>query len=66
MTLVDKELKSVSDVHSLVEEANQKFTMQTFVSLIDSLRPINNLSVIKGRVFLGLTITKLGLMCLAQ
>ena len=40
--------------------------MQTFVSLIDSLRPINNLSVIKGRVFLGLTITKLGLMWLAQ
>ena len=32
----------------------------------DSLRPINNLSVIKGRVFLGWTSTKLGLMCLAQ
>ena len=28
----------------------------------DSLRPINNLSVIKGRVFLGWTSTKLGLM----
>ena len=32
----------------------------------DSLHPINNLSVIKGRVFLGWTSTKLGLMCLAQ
>ena len=32
----------------------------------DSLRPINNLSVIKGRVFLGRTSTKLGSMCLAQ
>ena len=30
----------------------------------DSLRPINNLSVIKGRVFLGWTSTKLGLMFL--
>ena len=32
----------------------------------DSLCPINNISVIKGRVFLRLTSTKLGLMCLAQ
>ena len=31
-----------------------------FVCLIDSLRPINNLSVKQGRVFLGLTSTKLG------
>ena len=30
----------------------------------DSLRPINNLSVIKGRVFLGRNSTKLGLMFL--
>ena len=28
--------------------------------------PVNNLSVMSGRVFLGLTSTKLGLMCLAQ
>ena len=28
--------------------------------------PINNLSVVKGRVFLGWTSTKLGLMVLAQ
>ena len=34
--------------------------------LFNSLRPINNLSVKQGRVFLGWTITKLGLMCLAQ
>ena len=32
----------------------------------DSLRPINNLSVIKGRVFLGWTSTKLGLMFLLK
>ena len=35
-------------------------------ALFDSLRPINNLSVIKGQVFMGLTSTMLGLMCLAQ
>ena len=32
----------------------------------DSLRPINNLSVKQGRVLLGWTSSKLGLMCLAQ
>ena len=32
----------------------------------DSLRPINNLSVIKGRVFLGWTSTKLGLIFLLK
>ena len=32
----------------------------------DSLRPINNLSVIKGQVFLGRTSTKLGLMFLLK
>ena len=32
----------------------------------DSLRPINNLSVIKGRVFLGWTSTKIGLMFLLK
>ena len=32
----------------------------------DSLRTINNLSVIKGRVFLGWTSTKLGLMFLLK
>ena len=32
----------------------------------DSLSPINNLSVIKGQVFLGWTSTKLRLLCLAQ
>ena len=37
------------------------------VVYFDFLRPINNISVIKGRrVFLGWTSTKLGLMCLAQ
>ena len=37
-----------------------------FVCLIDSLCPINNLSVIKRRVFLGWTSTKLGLMFLLK
>ena len=32
----------------------------------DSLRPINNISFIKGRVFLGWTSTKLGLMFLLK
>ena len=32
----------------------------------DSLRPINNLPVKQGRVFLGWTSTKLGKICLAQ
>ena len=32
----------------------------------NSLRPINNLSVMEGRVFLGWTSSKLGLMCLTQ
>ena len=32
----------------------------------DSLRPINNLSVTKGRVFSGWTSTKLGLMFLLK
>ena len=36
-----------------------------FCCLLDSLRPINNLSVMWGRVVLGWTSTKLGFMCLA-
>ena len=39
-----------------------------FVCLIDLILyvPVNNLSVMLGWVFLGLTSTKQGLMCLAQ
>ena len=37
-----------------------------FVCLVDSLRPIYNLSVIKGQVFLGRTSTKLGLILLLK
>ena len=37
-----------------------------FLVWFDFLRPINNLSVKQGRVFLGWTSTKLGYMCLAQ
>ena len=46
-----------------------KQNMCAFVCLFvwfDSLRPINNLSVKQGRVFLGWSSTKLGEMCLAQ
>ena len=43
------------------------FVWSVFVCLLFvSLRPINNLSVIKGRVFLGWTSTKLGLMFLLK
>ena len=42
-----------------------EFDVGLFVWL-DSLRPTNNLSVIKGRVFLGWTSTKLGLMFLLK
>ena len=37
-----------------------------FFIWLESLHPINNLSVIQGRVFLGWTSSKLGLMCLAH
>ena len=39
-------------------------SMFVFVCLINSLRLIKKLSVIKGRVFLGVPSTKLGLMFL--
>ena len=48
----------------LLSTANQ-LSMLRFV-WFDSWRPINNLSVIKGRVFLGWTSTKLGLMFLLK
>ena len=41
-------------------------TLCTIFVWFDSLRPIDNLSVKQGRVFLGSTSTKLGYMCLAQ
>ena len=44
---------------------NQDWFLFDFV-WFDSLRPINNLSVKKGQVFLGWTSIKLGLMCLTQ
>ena len=47
----------------------KNFTTKTRFCLFvwfDSLRPINNLSIKQGRVFLGWTSTKLGWMCLAQ
>ena len=42
------------------------FTHDCLFAWFDSLRPINNISVIKGRVFLGWTSTKLGLMFLLK
>ena len=57
---------SYSDTHTYWYIKN--WTAHSFVCLIwfDSLRPIDNLSVIKECVFLGWTSTKLGLMCLPQ
>ena len=42
------------------------YTLVALFVWFDSLRPINNLSVIKGQVFLGWTSTKLGLMFLIK
>ena len=63
-------IRAVSPEPYLLAHSNHirwKFTSTTSAAgWFDSLRPINNLSVIKGPVFLGWTSTKLGLMCLAQ
>ena len=48
------------------ETRSNKSGMVCLFIWFDSLRPINNLSVIKGRVFLCWTTTKLWLMCFAQ
>ena len=47
---------------------NSEIFARVFVCFVwfDSLCPINNLSVKQGRVYLGWTSTKLGLMCFAQ
>ena len=61
----------------LVRKANEEYpdpaasseavwSVSALFVCFDSLRPINNLSVKQGRVFLGWTSTKLGEMCLAQ
>ena len=50
-------------------KSSRKMVLCLFVCLFvwfNSLRPINNLSVQQGWVFLGWTSTKLGWMCLAQ
>ena len=52
-------------LHRCMAKAPTSLHMQV-VCLFDSLRPINNLSVIKGQVFLGWTSTKLGLMFLLK
>ena len=51
------------------DDAQGQLTLSSLVGLFvwfDSLCPINNLSVIKGQVFLGWTSTKLGLMFLLK
>ena len=63
-----------SHLRSFTKKDSQNFSktwiIPIFISCIfvwfDSLRPINNLSVIKGQVFLGWTSTKLGLMFLLK
>ena len=54
--------------HILTSIENHKINVKMFCLFVwfDSLSPINNLSVIKGQVFLGWTRTKLGLMFLLK
>ena len=48
-------------------KVKKKLTFSHYLFVwFDSLRPINNLSVTYGWIFLGWTSTELGLMCLAQ
>ena len=59
------------DLQSSKTEVHNDCTVKTLMFFcwwfwFDSLGPINNLSVIKGRVFLGWTSTKLGLMFLLK
>ena len=57
-----KSCQAASPMFILLTSCSNQFVFVWF----DSLRPINNFSVIKGRVIQGWTSTKLGLMCLAQ
>ena len=57
-------VQTLYNVHKTLSHYNIKHVL--YFVWFDSLRPINNLSSINGRVFLGWTSTKLGLMCLAQ
>ena len=63
-------MNSSPDYHHFISEQKEKSVrnFKTFVLFVwfDSLHPINNLSVIKGQVFLGWTSTKLGLMFLLK
>ena len=62
MTAADK--KTFCDIFLKIGK-NKIYCFICFV-WFDSFRPINNLSVIKGRVFLGWTSTKLGVMFLLK
>ena len=59
-------LAKIAFVHGLTWKWLIDISHLLFFVWFDSLRPINNLSVIKGRVFLGWTSTKLGLMFLLK
>ena len=50
----------------LVNIPGVEFAAQTRLFCLILYIPVNNLSVISGRVFLGSASTKQGLMCLAQ
>ena len=64
--LIKLETKQVKSVYKTFTGNSQKSWTACLFVWFDSLRPINNLSVIKGRVFLGWTSTKLGLMLLLK
>ena len=58
-------LEAIKFFHTQLSK-HMKFQLLIDFVWFDSLCPINNLSVIKGRVFLGWTSTKLGLMFLLK
>ena len=55
-----------TNIYPRMTRQHGRFNEAFVFFLFDSLRPINNLSVIKGRVFLGRTSTKLGYMFLLK
>ena len=56
-----------NNIHILLVAYKGKIVSTPYLFVwFDSLRPINTLSVMYGRVFLGWTSTQLGIMCLAQ
>ena len=66
--LYEKRWITIGNLISSLAVINAHWVPYVFVLFVwfDALRPINNLSVKLGWVFLGWTSTKLGEMCLAQ